>query len=352
MIVSRSLTETVDFLDLVDGVGQRSVTFRFDLLNGVTGEHLGELTPLRAAALSHDTSRTIKRQLRLPLGVADAAEVNPINNRVDVTMIMGDASEWPLGRYVFTDYTRQEFSSGQLVNAALTDEMITVDQQITTGLGRGQGTPVVLVIQEALASFNFTMNIESSPYASVQSWGPGAARGQILENLALVGDYFSPWFGNDRQFHFIRAFDPAQAVPDFNFDTGNQVFQQGIVNSDDTLIAPNQFVVVSNGFTGSDMPTVGIANVPDSAPHSIANRGFVVSEVVNLQVQTGAQAVAQNLAYRQEVAERVSLLTAIDPRHDSYDVILWQNEKWLETAWSMQLVAGGAMTHNLRKTYS
>ena len=50
--------------------------------------------------------------------------------------------------------------------------------------------------------------------------------------------------------------------------------------------------------------------------------------------------------------ETVSVTTALDPRHDSYDVIRWQGENWLETAWSMDLAEGGNMTHQLRKSYA
>jgi hypothetical protein len=75
--------------------------------------------------------------------------------------------------------------------------------------------------------------------------------------------------------------------------------------------------------------------------------------VVTLPVTNIAQAavVARNLAIQQTIAETVTLTTAVDPRHDSYDVIIWQNQKWLEIGWSMQLVAGGTMSHTLKRYY-
>ena len=73
----------------------------------------------------------------------------------------------------------------------------------------------------------------------------------------------------------------------------------------------------------------------------------------NLQVADAdqARAVARGIGIRQTVFERVSLTTAPDPRHDSYNVVVWQGEKWLELAWSMALVEGGTMNHLLRKGY-
>lgn len=354
MIVSRTLFTETPLLDLADGIGQQAVSFRFDLLDGVTGESLAELTPIRNASLSHNTAQTTKRQLRLALGVADTQLVDPVNNRVDVTMVLSDDSEWSLGRYVFMDQPKQIFSSGDVSTASLVDEMVTIDQQITESVNSA-GRNTHNVILDVLSSYSYPLKAEASDFSAIQAWGPGAGRGQILEALAVTGNYFSPWFGNDRALHFIQAFDPAAAVPTFNFDTGNAVLLPGITDNNDALIAPNRFHVIGNATTGVKSSAVeGFADVPATAPHSFRNRGFIVPTVVSLPVASSAQAaaVARNLAIRQTVAETVILSTALDPRHDSYDVVIWQDQKWLEIGWSMQLVAGGTMSHTLKKSYS
>lgn len=333
------------------GIGQRSSTFRFHLVNGVTGENLGDLTPIRPGSLSHDTTRTLKRQLQFDLGVEDSAAINPLTDRVLLSMVDENGTEWPLGRHMFTSVQRQFFSSGRLASCQLNDEMFLVDQQVTKGL-TGAGRNVVSVIKDALADQPIVWEAESSPYLSNQSWGVGSSRGQILEDLATVGDYLSPWFGNDGKLHFVRSFDPATAVPTFDLDASNEVFLDEIVESDNLLSAVNRWIVVSNS-ASSETPVVGVADVPPELPYSIPNRGFVVAQVADLQV-TGAaqaQATARNLALRNSVFEKVILATAPDPRHDSYDVIWWQGSPWLETAWTMNLEAGGEMAHNLSKAY-
>ena len=120
------------------------------------------------------------------------------------------------------------------------------------------------------------------------------------------------------------------------------------------MIAPNRFVVVSNATQDPQQAAVGIADVPITAPNSFANRGFYIQKTYDLQLTNSAQAaaVAQNLAQRQTVFERTVLVTAPDPRHDSYNVIRYQGDNWLELGWTMQLVEGGTMGHMLRKSYS
>jgi hypothetical protein len=339
-------------LDLAPWVGQRQCTFRFDRINGVTGEDLGQIHPLRGASLTHDTTRTIKRQMSMSLGAEDTAAINPVQDRILPFMVFPNGQEYQLGKYQFTDSSRQVFTSGKLGQVALNDEMFLVDQQISKSVNafyRG----VSSVIEDILDPLPVDFLLEASPFQLTQSWGIGTGRGSILEALSVTGDYFSPWFNNDGVMRFIRSFDPATKIPDFDWDAGNQVFRAGITETDDLLTAPNKFVVVSNSSNNFELPVVGVASVPPTAPHSLANRGFEILEQQDLQLSTAVQAfaVANNLANRQTIFERVNLTTAPDPRHDSYNVIRWQGDLWLELAWSMALTEGGDMNHLLRKAY-
>lgn len=403
--LNRDLIAPNPTLDLDAWIGQRKGTFRFDLVNGVTGENLGTLNPLRSATLSHNTDSTIKRTLNLSLGTADSAAINKAADRVKVFMVFPNGVEYPLGRYMFANTTQSNYVGQSLINAALTDEMFLVDQAIERGvtgatftLGENlipflefatievTGDNIVALILRVLSGLPITIgDIDPTSLGSIQAWPAGTYRGQILNDIALVGGYFNPWFDNQGKFRMIKAFEPAARMSDrlgrlhdsagrfvsvrgvstaetaaqapvqvFDFDTTYAVVRDSVIQTDDLLTRPNRFVVVSNGAVDSITPVVGIADVPATAPNSIANRGFVITSVNDLQVSDVAQATvaAQNLAFRQTILERVTLTTAPDPRHDSYDVILWADELWLEIAWSMELVEGGNMTHTMRKSYS
>lgn len=348
-----TIPTSVDF-NLLDQVAARSSTFRFGLLNGLTGEVKEDLTPIRNASLSHDTTRTIKRQLTLNLGVFDSARIEPLVDRVLVYMVTADGTEWPLGKYMFTDSSLVFTTAGELANVVLNDEMFLVDQQIDKGID-GIGKSINESITKAMEPFPFiTLEQEGSFFNGSQSWTVGTGRGQLLQDLALSGDMFNPWFNNLGTLKFIRSFNPALAVCDFNFDEGNSVIRAGIVETSDILTAPNRFIVISNGGDINNSPIIGIADVPVNAPNSFSNRGFYIIDTQDLQITSipQAQAVANNLALRSTVFERVTLTTAIDPRHDSYNVIQWQGDNWLELAWSMELLEGAAMSHSLRKAYT
>lgn len=341
-----------ELLDLSPWVGQRTSTFTFQWINGTTGEILGYLNPIRTARLVHNTSRIIKRQLTMSLGVADSAAINPLTDRILVSMTLGDGSVWPLGRYMFTDMTEVQFTSGDLANVVLNDEMFLVDQPIINGYDSNRKSAAI-VYGELLTGISVGLDIEAGGLTMAQSWGIGTDVGTILDAVAVAGDYFSPWFGNDSNMHLIRTFNPADEVPQFDWDSGNQVFRQGITKTSNILTAPNRFVVISNT-NATNGAIVAFADVPANAPNSFTSRGFYITNVQTLQLNTSSQAeaVATGLANRGTIFETVTLSTAPDPRHDSYDVIHWNGSLWLELSWDMNLLEGGAMTHTLRKGYT
>lgn len=359
--------EVLTNLDMSSFVGQRSATFKFVMINIVVPHVPIELHPLRdtTPTLSHDTSRTIKRQVQgITLNTEDTAVVNPLQSRILLSMIIA-GQEFPLGRYMFADKSTLIYTNGRITNATLYDEMFIVDQQIENAFsadtssteGEGSGLNCAQAVRNLLFGLNVTLDIQPTPYASIGSWNAGTTRGQIIEQLSLDGDWFSPWFGNDQKIHFIRTFDPVLAIPTFDLDVGNRVIANSIIQSDDLINAPNRFIIISNGAASDEAltsPIVGRADVPNTAPHSIINRGFVIPNVQERQVNTPAQAgaIAQNFALRQTIFERTELATPPDPRHDSYDVIKWQGERWLELAWTMPLQEGTAMGHLMRKAYS
>lgn len=347
-------------LDLDRWVGQRQATFRFVLLDAVSGLHLGELHPQRTPppTLSHDTGRTIKRQLSLTLGPADteliheSSSPHPLTQRLLVSMIVA-GREWPLGRYMWTSEIHATATGGDTSTALLVDEMFVVDQQITTGFApAGKGDAAVLDLLAGLPIPG--VRIDPTPFPAVGGWAAGTSRGQILSALALQGDYRPAWMDHHGRFRMVRSGDPAEQIPTMDLDGSGRVIRDSIARASDMLVAPNRFVAVSNSGDAQDTPIVGTFDVPPSAPHSIAQRGFVIPHVETFQLATQEQATAaaRNLALQHTVIDTVELSTPPDPRHDSYDVIRWQGANWLEVAWSMPLHPGGLMRHTLVRRFS
>lgn len=353
---------SVSELDLDPWIGQRSGTFRFEVTNRVSGLHKGDVRPSRSSTptITHDTSRTIKRQLSpLVLNGDQIDVVNPLTDRVSVFMEI-NGIEYPLGRYVFTDATTIVSTNGGTMTATLLDEMFIVDQDIETGFSAINTFAVSSIaencgqmIARLVKGLPITTEIEPTPFTSIGSWSIGTARGQIIDALSLDGDYFPAWFDNEGVMRVIRIFDPAKQPATFDYDTNRIVVRDSITRTSDLLNAPNRYIVISNASISSAAPVFGSYDVPAAAPHSIANRGFVIPVTYTMPVNVSPQAnaIARNLAIRQQIVERVEFTTPPDPRHDSYDIIHWAGVNWLELSWSLPLREGAEMRHVLRRTY-
>lgn len=346
-------------LDLPSYVGQRSATFQFDIVDAITG-YRRRIYPAQQPepTLTHTTSNTIKRTLGgVYLDRDDTAAFNSISSRLEVSMFVAN-EVFSLGRYIPSDWIRFVATDGKTSSATFYDESFIIDQQITTSFGaiNTGGDIVSAMVQRFLARYPLPYTIEATEFSSTGSWSIGTRGGFVLEQLALDGDYFAPWVDYTSTLRFIRSFDPATKIPDFDFDVGRRVIRENIQETDNLIEAPNRFIVTGNGSTAldTDMPIIGSADVPNGAPNSIFNRGFIIPETVSRSVQSGAQAtaIAENLVRRQTLFEQVELSTAPDPRHDSYDVIRWQGNNWLELSWSLPLSEGSPMKHVLRRAYS
>lgn len=348
------------YLDLDAWVGQRSATFRFDLVDAVTG-YRTEVHPLAdpEPTLVHNVEQTIVRQLtNLFFGEEDTLTFNSVSSRLELFMIVRGTT-YPLGRYVPISHVRIRYTSGLLSTATFFDEGIIVDQELEASFSTSTHTSTAREISSAitrlLSPLPIKFYVEPSPYFGTMSWPAGTRRGTVTVQLAVDGDYFNPWFNHQSVQRYVRAFDPATQIPTFDFDAGNKVMRERITETDDLIDAPNRFVVISNGASSvtSSVPTFGVYDVPSSAPHSITNRGFVITKTENRQLDSlkQAEAVARNIGLRNTIFERTELYTAPDPRHDGYDVIHWRGVNWLETGWSLPLREGSQMQHIMRRYY-
>lgn len=347
-------SERVAALDLERCIGQRQATFRFDLIDGRTGENLDQVYPVMdtPAAITHDVSRTIKRDLRLTLESGDVSQINTLTDRILPSMVLADRT-WPLGRFMFTSEVDAVSTAGDDASLVLMDEMWLVDQEIDRGFTSTKSVDQAIVALLAGLPLR-RIEIEASPYPAVGGWRVGSRRGQITGALSTLGDYETPWLDNAGTFRMIRTVDPAAALPAITWDDTNLVLADGISKTDNLIESPNRFVVVGNGTASAAAPIVGTYDVPPSAPHSIANRGFAIQQTTDLGVKTQAQATAaaRALGIRQTVVEQLDATTPPDPRFDGYDIVRWRGVNWLSVSWSMTLAEGGGMSHALRRGFT
>lgn len=358
-----------DYLDLPEYIGVVGATFRFDVVDAVTGLLRGQVHPLADSppTLEHDSASIISRKVNnLVLGEMDSGWFQPISDRIRIVMVLGDAdrTEFPLGRYLVADRSTLETTGGITTPLTLYDDGFIVDQELEEGFNSA-GLPADEAIRRLVEYLPIGELEMQAPVGDRvwQSWGAGSGRGAAVTDLATAGGYFQPWFDHEGRYRFITAFEPGDVQPDIDLDNPPRVFAGSISRSDDLATAPNRLIVRSNangvtlGDEGEEQTTLPAVwaryDVPSSAPFSISQRGFVIPKTVEAQVRTRTEAAiyARTLGIQRTIYERCTVATPPDPRHDGYNVVRFDGENWLELGWSMPLMAGGVMTHQLRRAY-
>lgn len=356
---------TTDELLNLEGIGQRSSTFRFDVLDqGLS--LIGSVMPDQSSSptVSHDSGRTIMRTLDgllLPPGTWE--DLNLASDRIRPTMVLENGASFALGVFLFGDVPKARSTEGRTLTASLVDQTLILDQGVDRTVSVAPFTPIVDAIESLLVgSPLIAWTIAASGVttgAAWLTWPVGTSLYKILTELAQMAALYSPYFDRDGALQFQPVPDLATAIPTVTYATGRNIFTGTIAESDDLLTAPNRYIVTDTSAT--DNPVSGVWDVPADAPNSFVHRGFHVTRVENMQgLVDNAAAAAAAMALGQQdrsALSHVEFAGPPDPRHDANDVISYligdstTDGKYREFAWSMRLIEGGDMRHSLRRVY-
>lgn len=344
----------------------RGASWRFDLYDG--SEYQGELTLVdrgSAPTLTTDTSRSIKRTLEgVILLPGEIEQINVVRWSVKLVMELSDGSTWPQGTFRWADVSRPIVSNkdGTVIMGAhcsFVDQLMIVDQQLDRSVSFPPGTNITDAIADLLAELPIEFAVLASsamisPEAEAISWNIGTSRLKIINDLATMIGYHDLYFDNTGVGRLGPMPDPLVSSGSvLEYPVGKRTFFGTATRSTNLLDLPNRFVVVNNGAT--QVPVYGEYDIPYDAPHSFENRGFFVTHVEQFQglnSSADAQFAAESLGRQWRFPfETVEFAGPPDPRHDHYDVVNFEGDRFLELNHSMTLRDGTDHKHVLRRTY-
>lgn len=351
-----------DLLDLVYGL--RVSGFRYELLDAAN-QPVGTLDvddTGGAPQVTNNINRTIKRSMQgLVLPPAMQADVNPLVHRVRPWMTLSNGSEFPVGVFLFADLSGERHSFGDIGHGTMSDQGLILDQPIPKGTGYAPGRLISEAIasefrKAGLTSWDIDPTITGRIGAAV-AWPAGTHRSVVCADLCALGGAYSPYFSNAGLITVDRVHDLSTATPVLRYftDQRSRIFDATTTVSSDVLDAPNLYIVIDG--SAADSPVVGSYSIPASAPHSFANRGFHVSRVIDADgLENIAAAVARaKAAYNSGAGAayaHVQFASPPDPRHDTFQVIAYDDLNYQEQEWTMTLREGTDMTHHLRRSYN
>jgi hypothetical protein len=269
--------------------------------------------------------------------------------------------ETPFGVFLYAGTGRRRRSFGNTLSSTLWDQWLILDQKVrrpfSVRLGQRITDAMTAVLLLTAGLKKFVVHPSMITPSNPMSWPPATSRRRILADMAKVLGYHLHF---DHSGTFVAHPVPnlETTPPDLIYDTDHggvsRIVDDTIDETDDLWQAPNVYLVVSTG--PNQEPIYGSYEVPASAPHSKAKRGFEV--VKDFQHQglpnnDWAVALAQIEAASDQFAFRYAEFDGPpDPRHDTFQMIQYLGERYFETGWRLPLRPGGPMHHELRRIYA
>lgn len=348
-------------LDLPARIGQRRETVRWQVLDQELNP-IGDLDVERqaGAAVVNDTRSAVKRKVR-SVTIRDSQDVNLFTDRIAPVWVLEDGTEWDLGVFMFPKVSDVLAASGRSrLGATLFDQGFILDQPTDRTVGISEGGSVYDTIVDIVDRLGFdeqrrVIDRSNAAVADPVGWPAGSQTwGQVLGDLTAMAGAFSPYFDNAGILRVRRVVPVDELSNDdaVTYDLGpsSRVVRDSVVISDNLLSAPNRWVVINTGANEGEI--VGVADVDPQAPHSFERRGFRIVEVIRMQGIESTQAAQLAAEGRARESfhsfDEIRFDSAADPRHDTFDLVLFDQQLCREVRWELPLDAGSVMSHEIR----
>lgn len=337
---------------------QLQSTVRFEIVDSLY-QHLFDVTPDRESPpqVGNNIHATYKRTLQgLRLGPEDGAEVDPVRHRLRPVWVLQNGARFPLGVFMFSSPGRTRTTAGTFHEMTLFDQTFLLDQGRRSTFSRRAGSRITAGIRRMLREAGLPEHgVEESDqtFASPIGWPAGTTRKQIINDMCAMLGYYSLFFDNAGVPRCLPVPELDVLDPDhvYELDQTSRVIRDSLTETDDLWESPNVYLVISTSAT--DTQVAGSYEVPDSHPLSVVNRGYEVVRVIEVQgLETTAQATRRARAAAKQSAagyQHLEFDAAPDPRHDTFDVVLFDGVLWREQSWNLTLAPGGPHRHHLRR---
>lgn len=366
----------------------RVVRFRYELLDRNL-KYKRDLNTIESASIDFDSSQSIMRTARFSMHDENIdflnARIRPVMGvRIPraVTweeiseMTWADAAkmtwgeltgkygwaEWPLGVFVLSSPART--SSGRSVVRSI--EAYDLNQTLKTNcpgerLYYRAGTLYTDAVMNLLYLAGYPrMNVRASGKtlpADIEFSPTASFLDDINELLAAIE--YTPLFPDENGiFTATEIREPTENDVGFLYTTKTaSIIKDSAVENVDFFSIPNRFIAVVSSADYGEMIATWDNDDADN-PLSTVNRGIVAETltVTDIADQRTLEAYVERIGREESTVEgTIEFSTALMPVHGYKDIYQFEHENlsingyYQETAWGMELTAGGSMTHTARR---
>ena len=297
----------------------------------------------------------------------ELSDINTADERlVPVFCLLAPTGEWlkyELGRYVLSSPVRSSNGGAVYRSVEAYDQTIilTEDKAASRVLIRA-GQPYTNAVLAILSQAGILQTMVE--YSALQipvdlEFEIGTPK-LVIINYLLKAINFVPLYFDAKGYACSRPYiEPVQRKIDRSFvSDALSVMLSGAEQSMDIFGIPNKFIRYLSSPERGELISV-YTNTDTTSVLSVPNRGRVITDIEKVDDiadrATLDSYTRRAAAERMQAYETVKFQSALMPGHEYQDCIavinneLGISDKYVETAWQMELAAGGKMIHTMRK---
>lgn len=346
-------------------MGSRDVRFEYMLFDN--GDRFLGMLSNCSGAISQDSGSDIAGTGTFAIKENELTDINMADERLaPVFCLLAPSGEWlkyELGRYVLSSPVRLSRGNDVYRDVEAYDQTIILtedkaDSRVLIRAGQPYTNAVLAILSQAGILKTRVENSALQIPVDLE-FEIGTPKLTII-NYLLNAINFTPLYFDAKGYARARPYvEPVLRSIDRSYASNKlSVMMAGAQQSMDVFGIPNKFVRYMSSPERGELVSV-YTNTDTASILSVPNRGRVITDVekvddiadqVTLDAFTRRAAAEKMQAY-----ETVRLESALMPGHEYQDCIavinseLGISDKYVETAWKMELKVGGKMAHTMRK---
>lgn len=347
--------------------GGREIKFRYDLLNKYEVK-IGELLATDSGnSINFNSLSDIKRTGVFNIKETEINQVDWLNDRVQPVFLLkmpdGNFIEWSLGMFLLSSPTRKDNNGGIWRevetydgNAILKEDKFDNNYRISAGT-KYVDAITTIINSAGIRKVNITDH--SGVISTDKEFEIGATKLEAINQLLSEINYTSLWVDTWGYFTSKPYILPSERETEYSYVTDeSSITFDGAINELDLFNVPNKWVVTMSNPEKTPLTSVYVNDL-STLKTSTTSRGRVIvdfRQVDDILDQATLDAYTKRIAYNaSQIYEKVKFETALMPHHTFMDTLFIEykdlgiSSKFIETEWSIDLQAGGKMSHSVRK---
>lgn len=345
--------------------GTRLISFRYDLLN-YEEVKIGELTAVEGR-LGLNSLAQIKRKGNFRFLEEEAKDVDWVNDKIRPVMVVAGVHEMPLGVLMLSSPTRK-LETGRVYRdvGAYDTSLVLLEDKIDKRYKIPKGSSYISVITQLINGAGiWKVNI---PHMDAQlrtdrEFEVGTSKLEIVNTLLSEINYTSVWVDAAGYFRAHPYVLPNERQPEYEYrnDGMSVIIPDTVLEEADFFDVPNKWIVVASNPESDPISSV-YTNANSASPASTINRKRTIvdfRQVDDIASKALLDEYTKRIAYEaSNVYGHFVFNTALMPHHEYMDCLYCEHDKlgikdkYIETAWEMDLKSGGVMSHRCRRVIS